>query len=210
MLGDATWASRRWRLTRKIQHRTNRARRPPRSGQPPTEPEFAAELASVADLLERVCRPESAVVEHQPAALGAGAGLDLSNEENVVARTVSRVLAALEPCDTAVDERSARHAQPIRNAGEAVGVRSRKAARKFHLIVCEHIDRISLRVLEGFEAYGAAIEAPHHERRVERHRVERVRGEADETTLRPRCADDRDACGELCEGIAKVPGRERG
>ena len=153
---------------------------------------------------------EAAMVEHEPGALSSRAGLDRADEQNVIARPVSCMVAALEPRDATCDQRRARGAQPIRDVGKAIGVRPGKATREIHLIVREHVDYVTLRGLECGEATGMAIEAPQDERWVERHRVERVRREADEPTIRPARTDHRDTGRELRERIAKLPVRECG
>ena len=115
-----------------------------------------------------------------------------------------RVVAALEPRDAPIDERRAGAAQRVIDSLEPIGVRTRKPAREVGLVVREHVDRITLGILEGGEARRAAVETPHHERRVERNRAERVCGEADESVMRAGRADDRHPRGELREGIAKL------
>ena len=145
-----------------------------------------------------------------PAPLSPAAGLDRADEQHVVAGPMPRVVAAFEPRDAALDQRHAGGAQPVVDAGEAVGVRTREPAREVDLVVREHVDRVMLGPLERGEARRAAVEAPHDERRVERHRVERVRREADEPVIGPGRADDRHARGELREGIAKLPVGEGG
>ena len=133
-----------------------------------------------------------------------------ADEQHVIAGAMPRVVAAFEPCDAAVDQRDAGAAQPIVDALEAVRVRPRKPAREIDLVVRQHVDRVVLGALQRREALRAPVEAPHDERRVERHRVERVRREADEPVVRARRADDGDARGELREGIAKLALGERG
>ena len=128
----------------------------------------------------------------------------------MIARAVLRMVPALEPRDAAVDQRRAGRAQPKFDALEPIDVRTRKPARELDLVVREHVDRVMLGLLERGEARRPAVQAPHDERRVERHRVERVRREADEPAVRPGRADHRDARGELREGVAKLPVGERG
>ena len=108
----------------------------------------------------------------------------IADEQHMIAGAMPRVVAALEPRDAARDQRDAGTAQPIVDALEAICVRPRKPAREIDLVVREHVDRVVLGPLEGREVLRAPVEAPHDERRVERHRVERVRGEADEPVVR--------------------------
>ena len=110
-----------------------------------TAPAHRAASTRGADQLgQRLRRAVAAVVEHEPAALAPPAGLDLADEQHVVAGAMPRVVAALEPRDAALDQRRVRGAQPIGDAGEAVGVRPRKAARELDLVVREHVDRVAL------------------------------------------------------------------
>ena len=153
---------------------------------------------------------EPAVMEDEPDAFFAAAGLDRPDEQHVIAGSMPRVVAALEPGDTASEQRHARGAQPIVDAGEAIGVRTRKSPRQVGLVVRKHIDRVMRGALECGEARRAAVQAPHDERRVERHRVERVCREAHETVIGAGRADDRNARRELREGVAKLPISERG
>ena len=104
---------------------------------------------------------EATVVENESRAFPTCASLHRADEQDVIARPVSRVVAALEPCDAAGDQRRARSAQRIRDVGKAIGVRPGKAARQLHLIVREHVDYVALGTLEGGETARVAIEAPH-------------------------------------------------
>ena len=85
----------------------------------------------------------------RPGAVAALAGLDLADEQHVVAGAMPRVVAAFEPRDAAVDQRRIGAAQPVRDAVEAVGVRPREPARELDLVVREHVDRVALGVLEA-------------------------------------------------------------
>ena len=121
----------------------------------------------------------------------------------------TRVVAAFEPCDAALDQRRVGRAKAERDAFEAVGVRTREAARELDLVVREHVDDVALRVFERGEALRAPAEAPHDKRRGERDRVERVRGKADVAAVGAPRGDDRDAGRELCERVAKLAFGER-
>ena len=116
-----------------------------------------------------------------------------------------RVRAALEPRHAAVDQRRLRPPEPIaarrRSGRRAAG---RIAARGRSARCREHVHGIALGVLEGGEARRAAREAPQHQRRVERHGVERVGREADGAAVGAARADDGDAGGELRERIAEL------
>jgi hypothetical protein len=65
---------------------------------------------------------------------------------------MQRVMATFEPRNTAFDQGRSSVADAESNAGEAVGVRARKAARKLDLVVCQDIDGVSLGGLEGGKA----------------------------------------------------------
>jgi hypothetical protein len=131
------------------------------------------------------------------------------DEDHVVARAMSRVVAAFEPCDAAVDQRRVRPAEAKRHAREAVGMRAREPAREFHLRGGEHVDGIALGRVEYGEVRRALRDRPQHERRLERHRAERVGREPDVAIVRGARTDDRDAGRELRERIAELPLVER-
>ena len=80
---------------------------------------------------------------------------DLADEQHVVAGAVPRVMAALEPRDAAVDQRRVGRAQPVGDAGEAVGVRPREAARELDLVVRQHVDRVALGVPERGQRFAS-------------------------------------------------------
>src|SRR5437763_14185215 len=128
----------------------------------------------------------------------------LADKEHVVACRMPRVMAALEPRGTVFDERRFCLAEMKRHARESIKMRAREAPREIDLIVREDIDGVALGGLEHSETSRAPGEAPDDERRIERYRIERVRGEADEPVRRPG-RDDRDAGRELAQRIAKLP-----
>ena len=92
--------------------------------------------------------PKLPVVEHEPAALRALARRDLADEHHVVAGAMPAVVAAFEPRGAPVDQRRIRPAHPVADAGEAVRMRPRKAAREFGLVGGQHVDAVALRGLE--------------------------------------------------------------
>ena len=98
-------------------------------------------------------------------------------------------------------------AAPRRNGNpvEAVGMRPRKPARELDLVVREHVDRRSARRSRTRQGSRPGDQAPDDERRLERHRVERVRGEAGIAPSGRRARDDRHAGRELRQRIAKLP-----
>jgi hypothetical protein len=61
-------------------------------------------------------------MEYEPGAIPALAGFDPPDEQHVIAGAVHRVVAALEPCDAALDQRRVGGAEAERHAVEAVGV----------------------------------------------------------------------------------------
>ena len=149
------------------------------------------------------------VVEDEPEAVVPLAGVDLADEQHVVARAMDGVVPAFEPRDAAFDQRRAGGTDPVGHAREAVGMGPREAAGELDLVVRQHVDGVTLGGPEGREVAAGVREAPDDERRIERHRVERVRGKADETAVPGVRANDRDAGGELRQRIAKVPFGER-
>ena len=57
-----------------------------------------------------------------------------ADEYDVIAGEMTCVMAAFEPCDAAVDQGRIRPPKPMPDAGKAIGVRMREAARKVDLL----------------------------------------------------------------------------
>ena len=129
---------------------------------------------------------------------------DFADEKHVVARRVKRVMPAFEPCRAAFDQRRIGLAEAEGHACEAIGVRTRKASRQLDLIVREHVNRVLRGAFEDRQAARAPRQAPDDERRLQRHRVERIGGEADEAVLGAR-GNDRDTGRKLRQGVAELP-----
>ena len=66
------------------------------------------------------------MVEHEADAVAALAGLDMADEQHVIAGAMHRVMAAFEPRDAAFDQRRVGGAEAERNAVEAIGMGSRE------------------------------------------------------------------------------------
>src|SRR6266545_4530433 len=99
-------------------------------------------------------------------------GEHFADEEHVISRGMERVMTALEPCRAAFDERRAGPIEPKLDAGEPILMRARETPREPDLIAGEHVDGIALGCLERREAPRMQREAPDHEWRLERNRIE--------------------------------------
>jgi hypothetical protein len=132
-------------------------------------------------------------------------GLDLTDEEHVVAGWMQCVVSTFEPCHRAFDQGRPGRAQTEVDAGETIRVRARKPAREIDLVIGQHADCVARGAFERGEAARMPRQAPGDQRWIQRHRIERVGREADELTGPKRRGNDRDSRGELRHGVAKSP-----
>ena len=95
------------------------------------------------------------------------AGVDLTDEQHMIARGMKRVMTAFKPRRAALDQRRASRSHAMCDSGEAIGVRPRKPARKLYLIMSEDIDHVALRAFEHRQAARSARKTPDDERRIE-------------------------------------------
>ena len=117
----------------------------------------------------------------------AHAALDLADEDDVIAFLVAAAVEALEDRGGAVEQRHAARAGAKGDAVEAIDVLAREALGEGALVGGQDVDRVVRAARERRHRAGLARQAPEHERRIDRDRVERVGGQADRLAV-ARCA----------------------
>src|SRR5437667_4900809 len=152
----------------------------------------------------RLAQRRAAELSVQLFALTVGADFNMAADKHVVACRLMRVMPAFQPGDAAVDERRCGVSGAETHTGEAIGVRARKSARELDLVVSQNVDGVSLDRFEGSQTARTSCETPGDQRRVERHRVERVRGKSYKSIVAPARRDNRDSSGEPGERVAKL------
>ena len=132
-------------------------------------------------------------------------GLDRTEENHMVAAIISIGGTALEICDAVREQRRVAKARRPFHAGELVVRRFCEFGRQRLLRCAEHVDREMAGVLEDAQPLRKHPQAPEHQRRVERHRRERIAGQPIGLSVGPGGRDDGDAGGVSAERIAKIP-----
>ncbi len=127
----------------------------------------------------------------------------------MVAAVVAVDDAALEVRGRADDQRHAVLAELVRDALELVASTAREADRERLLLGREDVDAEMRRGAKRRQARRGACEAPQHERRIERHRAERVSGQPEEASVGTARGDDRHAGGERAERVPQIARVER-
>ncbi len=146
---------------------------------------------------------EAAAVEHQRRGRVRyrthAAAFDFADEDHVVAFVVTAAVVTFEPRERAVEHRHPRVAGRMRDPFEAVALVGREALAQVELRRREHVHHVMTVAAEHGRRRRFVRETPQHQRRIERNRVERARGDADQ--LPGRCArrDHRHARSELAE-----------
>ena len=119
-------------------------------------------------------------VEQQRRGAGAvRAALHFADEDHVVAFLVAAAVEAFEGGRRAMQQRRAAGAFVEGHAGPAVGALGAKRSASVLLVGRQHVDGVVRAGAEHRHRGGGARQAPQHQRRVERDRVEGVGGEAD-------------------------------
>ena len=144
----------------------------------------------------------AAVPDQRPPAPVRG-GNNLADEQHMIAGRMERVMPAFEPRRAAFDQRRARRPEAKCYAREAIGVRTGETPRQFDLIVSEDVHGVLLGAGEDRQASRSPGKAPDDKGRLERHRVERVGSESDESVRCP-SSDDGDPGRELRQGVAEM------
>src|ERR1019366_9157026 len=110
-------------------------------------------------------------------AFAARAPLDLADEDHMIAFFVAAAVETLEHRGGAVEHGDAACAGPKRDALETVESTARETLGQGVLPGGEDVDRVVRAARESRHRAGLARQAPENERRLDRDRVERVRGE---------------------------------
>ena len=127
----------------------------------------------------------------------------------MVAAIISIGGPALKIRDAVGEYRRVAEARCPFDIGEFVVRGFGKLVRKCLLRHPEHIDRKVTGVLENAQARRINHQTPEHERRIERHRGERIAGYAVGLSVGPGGRDDGDAGGIGAERVAKIPRIDR-
>ncbi len=119
----------------------------------------------------------------------------------MVAFVVAAAVVAFEPCERAVEHGHPRVAGRMRDPFEAVALVGREALAQVQLRRREHVHHVMAVAAEHRRRRRFVREAPQHERRIERHRIERTGGDADQLAGRRARRDHRHARRELAERL---------
>jgi hypothetical protein len=138
------------------------------------------------------------------------AALDLADEDHVVAFVVAAAVEALEAGRRADQHRRAAGPSGEGHVGPAVDVLGGEALGQRLLVRRQDVDRVVRAGAERGHRAGRARQAPQHQRRRERHRVERVGREADQRAVGRARGDDGHAGGEHAERFPEFVGRKGG
>jgi hypothetical protein len=136
--------------------------------------------------------------------LATGKALDATQENEVVAARIMRLVTAFEPRRAALDQGYS--GQPWREGErvETILVTAGETVRDDLLIGGQDIDGVMAGVTKGCESRGVACEAPQDQGRVEGNGVEGTDGEADRLAVGSQCGQHGDAGGKAAECVAKV------
>src|SRR5437660_1708746 len=134
-----------------------------------------------------------------------GIGLDRTKENHMVAAIISIGCAALKVCNAVRKNRRVAKARCPLNPGKFVLRRFCKFARKRLLRCAKDVDREMAGVLEYAHALRKDPQAPEYERRIQRHRRERI---ASQPVGRPVSRGGRDnghASAKSAQRVTKIP-----
>ncbi len=98
----------------------------------------------------------------------------------MVAFVIAAAVVTFEPCQRVGKDGQSGGGKTIVDAGEPVALERGEALAEVELRCRQHVDDVVRAVAEHRQAVGAGCHAPQHQRRIERYRVERTRGDADE------------------------------
>src|SRR5688572_27223463 len=119
----------------------------------------------------------AAAREHQRLAIGVLVCRHLADEYHVVSAVIADLVAAGKARGYAVEQRYPAHAEAHSDAGELVLRAAAELFGQVRLVGSEDIDGEVRRSLKGGQARRELRQAPEHERRRQRHRIERIRSE---------------------------------
>jgi len=128
---------------------------------------------------------------------------DPPDENRVVATDMAGFVGHLEGGAATGEQRRAPEAGLPRKAGEAIDRPGREAVGEIGLPGGQDIDGVVAGAAEGVEVVRSVVEAPEHQRRLQRDGREGIDGQADRLSLRIERRDDGDAGREAPVGIAQ-------
>mmetsp|Transcript_5459 Transcript_5459/g.8687 ORF Transcript_5459/g.8687 Transcript_5459/m.8687 type:complete len:226 (+) Transcript_5459:5137-5814(+) len=128
--------------------------------------------------------------------------LDLSHDDDVIARIMCRHPATFEPCKAMINQRHPVGIDLVRCVIQGMCV-PRHLGAEVLLFCRQHVDRVMVRRLEIREAPGRAVHRPQHKCRIQRDRREAVGHDADRAIGTGR-RDHRDPGGEFAKGVAQL------
>src|SRR6476659_8066580 len=134
-----------------------------------------------------------------------GIGLDRTEENDMVAAIISLGCAALKVCYTVRKNRRVAKAGCPWDPGKFALRRFCEFARKPLLRCPKDVDREMAGVLEYAHALRKDPQAPEYERRVQRHRRERIAGEPVGLPVDPGGCDNGNAGGKCAQRVTKIP-----
>ncbi|MNZ83416.1 hypothetical protein D3C78_1021430 [compost metagenome] len=144
-----------------------------------------------------------AALEHQRGMAAVVEGEHLADEDHMVAALVLERRAALEARGAAGQQRGGADAVVQLDAGELVAALGGKTPGQRFLFGGQHVHVPVLLATEGRQAAGVLGQAPQHQRRIQRHGVETVGGDADRLAVGAAGSDDGHPRGKGTQGGAK-------
>ncbi len=156
------------------------------------------------------CRAECAVLAGVKKKGGEFGGfaeiLDPADENGVVAAGVGGFVGDFEGRAASGENRGAAAAGLPGQADETVGRPGGETVGEVLLVDRQDVDGVMAGLAKGGEIVRAVVQAPEHQRRLQRHRREGIDGQADRMTVRVDGRDDGDAGREAAQGIAQGAG----
>src|SRR5258705_1170815 len=134
-----------------------------------------------------------------------GIGLDRTEENHMVAAIISIGCAALKVCNAIRKNRSVAKARRPLNPGKLVLRRFCESARKRLLRCAKDIDCKMAGVLEYAHALRKDPQAPEYERRIQRHRRERIAGQPVGLPVSRGSRDNGNVGGKRAQRVTKIP-----
>src|SRR6266404_8754472 len=135
-----------------------------------------------------------------------GVGLDRTKENHMVAAIISIGRAALKVRNAVRKNRRVAKARCPSNSGKFVLRRFCEFAPKLLLRCAKDVDREMAGLLEYAHALRKDPQAPEYERRVQRHRRERVAGQPVGLPVSSSGRDNGNAGGKRAQRVTKIPG----
>ena len=156
--------------------------------------------------LQRVLGVELAAMEQQRRGVRAvAAALHLADEDDVVALLVAAAVEAFESGRRAGQQRRAARTLGEGHAGPAVRAARGEALGQRLLVGRQDVDGVVRAGTEGRQRAGRARQAPEHQRRIERNRIERIGGQAHTLAFGRAGRDDGDTRGKHAQAGAELP-----